>query len=158
MQQVGIDREGRFAALVLGDRDLMLLGELNQLGTRRQVPFAPGSDHLHVWLERVVAKLKSHLVVAFTGGAVRHRFGSDLLGDLDLLLGDQRPRDRGAEQVLALIDRVGSKHRKHVVAHELFTRSSINMFSGLIPSSKALARAGSSSSPWPRSAVNVTTS
>ena len=32
------------------------------------------------------------------------------------------------------------------------------MFSGLIPSSSAFARAGSSSSPWPRSAVKVTTS
>ncbi len=32
------------------------------------------------------------------------------------------------------------------------------MFSGLTPSSTALARAGSSSSPWPRSAVKVTTS
>jgi hypothetical protein len=33
----------------------------------------------------------------------------------------------------------------------------MKMFSGLMPSSSALRRAGSSSSPWPRSAVKVTT-
>ncbi len=45
--------------------------------------------------------------------------GAHLAGDLDLLLGDQRPGDRGAQQVLALIDRVGAEHREHEVAHEL---------------------------------------
>jgi hypothetical protein len=39
-------------------------------------------------------------------------------GDLDLALGDQRPGDRGAEQVLALIDRIGAEHREDEVAHE----------------------------------------
>jgi hypothetical protein len=43
---------------------------------------------------------------------------SGFLGDLDLLLGDQRSRDRGAEQILPLIHRVGAEHRKHVVADE----------------------------------------
>ena len=48
--------------------------------------------------------------------------GADFLGDLDLLLGDQRPRDRGAEQILAFVERVGAEHRKHVVAHEFFAQ------------------------------------
>ena len=34
VQQVGVDRERRLAALVLGDRDLVLLGELEQLVAR----------------------------------------------------------------------------------------------------------------------------
>ena len=34
----------------------------------------------------------------------------------------------------------------------------MKMFSGLMPSSSAFSRAGASSSPWPRSAVKVTTS
>ena len=50
------------------------------------------------------------------------RVGADLAGDLDLLLGDQRPRDRGAEQVLALVERVGAEHREHVVADELLAQ------------------------------------
>ncbi|MCY1370384.1 hypothetical protein D9M69_574730 [compost metagenome] len=37
-------------------------------------------------------------------------------------------------------------------------RSSMKMFSGLMPSFSAFSLAGASSSPWPRSAVKVTTS
>ena len=36
--------------------------------------------------------------------------------------GDQRPGDRGAEQIGALVQRIGAEHRKHVVAHELFAQ------------------------------------
>ena len=122
MQEVGIDRERRLAALVLGDRDLVLLGEFDQPGARGEVPFAPRRDHLHVGLEGVIGELEADLVVALAGGAMGDRVGADLLGDLDLLLGDQRTRDRGAEQVLALVERVGAEHREHVVAHELLAQ------------------------------------
>ena len=122
VQQVGVDRERRFAALVLGDRDLVLLGEFDQPGARGQVPFAPRRDHRHVGLERIIGQLEAHLVVALAGRAMSNGVGADLLGDLDLLLGDQRPRDRGAEQVLALVHRVGAEHRKDVVAHEFLAQ------------------------------------
>ena len=39
-------------------------------------------------------------------------------GDLDQVLGDHRPGDRGAEQVLALIERIGAEHREDEIAHE----------------------------------------
>ena len=42
--------------------------------------------------------------------------------DLDLALGDQRPRDRRAEQVFAFIDGVRAEHREHEVAHELLAQ------------------------------------
>ena len=45
VQQVGVDAERRLAALVLGDRDLVLLGEVEQGLAAREVPFAPGRDH-----------------------------------------------------------------------------------------------------------------
>ncbi len=48
------------------------------------------------------------------------RFGADLPGNLDLPLGDERPGDRGAEEVRALVERVGAKHREDKVADELF--------------------------------------
>ena len=44
------------------------------------------------------------------------------LGDLDLALGDQRPRDRGAEQIDALIERVRAEHREDEIAHELLAQ------------------------------------
>ena len=44
------------------------------------------------------------------------------MGDLDLVLGDQRPRDLGAEQVGAFIEGIGAKHRKDEIAHELLAQ------------------------------------
>jgi hypothetical protein len=100
VQQVGVDRERRLAALVLGDRDLVLLGEGDQLLARAQIPFAPGRDDIDVGLQRIGGQLEADLVVALAGGAMRDRVGADLLGDLDQLLGDQRAGDRGAQQIL----------------------------------------------------------
>jgi hypothetical protein len=53
---------------------------------------------------------------------VADRVRAHLAGDLDLLFGDQGPGDRGAEQIDAFIERVGSEHREHVIANELFTQ------------------------------------
>jgi hypothetical protein len=78
-------------------------------------------------------------------------------GDLDQTLGDQGPRDGGAEQVEPLVKRVGAEHREDEVAHE-FLAQVLDVDLGLTPSISAFLRAGSSSSPWPRSAVKVTTS
>ena len=122
MQQIGIGRERRFAPLVFRNRDLMLLGELDQLLARSEIPFAPRREHFHVGFERIIAELEPDLIVALAGRAVRDRFGADLLGDLDLLLRDERTRDRGAEQVLPLVERIGAEHRKHVIAHEFLAQ------------------------------------
>ncbi len=122
MQQVGVDGEGRLAALVLGYGDLVLLGEVEQRGAGGQVPLAPGGDDLDVGLQRVIGELEAHLVVALAGGAVRDGVGAHPARDLDLLLGDQRPGDGGAEQVEPLVLRVGAEHREHVVAHELLAQ------------------------------------
>ncbi len=74
---------------------------------------------LAIGLQRIVAELVADLVVALAGRAVRDRVGAERAGDLDLALGDQRPGDRGAEQVLALVERVGAEHREDEVLHEL---------------------------------------
>src|SRR6185437_11337475 len=70
----------------------------------------------------IISELEAYLVVALAGGAMRDSVSADFLGDLDLLLGDQRTRDRGAEQILPLIERVGPEHREHVVAHEFLAQ------------------------------------
>jgi hypothetical protein len=77
-------------------------------------------------------------------------------GDLDQPLGDQRPRDGGAQQVVPLVKRVRAKHREDVVAHE-FLAQILDIDRLGAQHLGLLARAGSSSSPWPRSAVKVTT-
>ena len=118
VQQVGVGRERRLAALVLGDRDLVLLGERDQRVARGEFPLAPGRDDLDVGLQRVGAELEAHLVVALAGRAMGDGVGADLARDFDQALGDQRPRDRSAEQILPLVERVGAEHREDVVAHE----------------------------------------
>src|SRR6516164_3521091 len=100
----------------------MLLGIVYEPGARSQVPFAPGRDDLDVRIERIIAELEANLVVALAGGAMGDGIGADLAGDLDLALGDQRPRDRGTEQVGAFIERVGAKHRENKVAHKLLAQ------------------------------------
>ena len=50
------------------------------------------------------------------------RVGAHFMGNLDQALGDQGSRDRGAEQILALVEGVGAEHREHVVAHEFFAQ------------------------------------
>ena len=122
MQQVGVHRIGRLALLVGRHRDLVRAGVLDQLGARVQVPLPPRRDHPDVRLERVVGELEADLVVALAGRAVGDGVGADLAGDLDLALGDQRPGDRGAEQVGALVERVGAEHREDVVADELLAQ------------------------------------
>ncbi len=106
VQKVGVGGEGRVAALVLGDGDLMrvFLGEFDQVRAGLEVPFAPRRDHGDVGLERVIAELEAHLIVALARGAMADGVGADLARDLDLLLGDQRAGDGGAEQIDALID------------------------------------------------------
>ena len=122
VQQVRVDRERRLAALVPGDRDLVLLGEVDEPGARGQVPEPPGRDHLDVGVERVGGELEPDLVVALAGRAMRHRVGAGLGGDLDQPLGDQRAGDRGAEQVEAFVERVGAEHREHEVADEFLAQ------------------------------------
>ena len=98
------------------------LGVREQLFARSQVPFAPRRDDPDVRLERVVAELEAHLVVALAGGAVRDGVGAGFARDLDQALGDQRTRDRRAEQVFAFVDGVGAEHREDEVADELLAQ------------------------------------
>src|SRR5947207_11265679 len=97
MQHIRVYREGRFAALILGDRDLILLGEVEQRLAALKLPFAPRRDHLDVGLQRIITKLETDLVVALASGAVTDSVGADLTSNLDLALGDKWPSDRCAE-------------------------------------------------------------
>ena len=120
VQQVGIHRIRRATLLVLHvDFDAVLFGIGHQLLARHQVPLAPRGDDLDARLQRIGAELEANLVVALAGRAVTDGIGAGFIDDLDQSLGDQRTGDRGAEQVLAFIDGVGTEHREDEVAHEL---------------------------------------
>ncbi len=81
-----------------------------------------GAITLMSGFKRVIGELEPHLVVALAGGAVGDRVGADRVGDLDLALGDQRPRDRGAEEIFALVERIGAEHREDEIAHEFLAQ------------------------------------
>ena len=49
---------------------------------------------------------------------MRHGIGADHFGDFDLPLGNERAGDGGAEQILALIHRIGAEHREDEILHE----------------------------------------
>ena len=51
-----------------------------------------------------------------------HRIRPCFRRDFDLPLGDQRPRDRGAEQINPFIKRIGAKHREDIVANEFLAQ------------------------------------
>ena len=80
MQQVGINAEWRLAALVLGDRDLVLLGEIQQFRAAGQIPFAPGGDDLDVGVQRIGGQLEPDLIVALAGGAMADGIGAGFGG------------------------------------------------------------------------------
>jgi len=64
-------------------------------------------------------QLEADLVVALARGAVRHGVRAHRGRDLDLLLGDQRPRDRRAQQVHALVQRVRPAARMRMLRNSL---------------------------------------
>ncbi len=80
---------------------------------------APGGNDLQFGREGPVGQLEAHLVVPFPGRSVGDGVGPLLLRDLHMRLGDERTRDRGAEVVLAFIDRVGAHHREDEITGEL---------------------------------------
>ena len=100
----------------------MVVGVVEEPGAAGQVPFAPRRDHLDVGSEGVIAELEADLIIALAGRAMRNRVGADLACDLDLALGDQRPCDRGAEQIGALVERIGAEHRIDEIPHELLAQ------------------------------------
>jgi hypothetical protein len=83
-----------------------------KVGPGFEGPVPPRRDHLDVRVERIGGELKANLVIALAGRAMGNRIGAGFFGDLDQPLGDQRTGNRGAEQVDAFINGIGSEHRE----------------------------------------------
>ena len=89
------------------------------LELREELRRLPRRDDLDLRVQRIVGQLEAHLVVALARGAVRDERGLLPGGHGDLVLGDQRPRERGAEQVAPLVDGVRLEGREDEVGDEL---------------------------------------
>ncbi len=117
VQQVAVAAVDLLAAL--RHRNAMRLGILQAIFARLQRPLAPRHDDLQLRSQRLVGVLEAHLVVALAGAAVRDGGGAFLQRALHLVLGDDRPRQRGAQQVLVLVHRARLDRREDVVGQEL---------------------------------------
>ena len=100
----------------------MLPRELHEGSPGVQVPFAPRRDHGQLGSEGGIRQLEADLVIALAGGAVTDRVRALAERDVDLRLGDERARDRGAHEVGALVDGVGTQHGKDEVPDEFLAQ------------------------------------
>src|SRR4029078_12551651 len=83
VQHVGVDRERRLAALVLGGGDLVRVGERDELLAALEGPLAPGGDDPDGGFERVIRQLEADLVVALACRAVADGGGAGRAGGGD---------------------------------------------------------------------------
>src|SRR5688572_19161313 len=121
MEKIRIHRIRGLAFLLLViDRYAVFLRVGDELLAREKVPLAPWCDDFHFRHERVGPELETYLVVAFSRRAVRDGIGPGFPRDLDEALRDERPRDRGSEQVFAFVYGVRAEHRIDEIADELF--------------------------------------
>ena len=84
-------------------RHVVRLGELYLLLPGLDAPLAPGGDYRHVGDEVLERELKPDLVVALAGAAVANGVRALGYGYLGEALGDDGPREGGAEQVLLIL-------------------------------------------------------
>jgi hypothetical protein len=78
----------------------------------------------------VRAELEADLVVSLAGGAVRDGVSACLLHGAHHPFDDARARERGAEQVLALVDGVGADGGEDVIADERLAEVGLHVVGG----------------------------
>ncbi len=100
----------------------MFLGIFELIGSAFERPFPPRRYDRDVRLQGIIGELIAHLVIALSRRAVSDRIGAGPFGNFNLLLGNERPRDRRAEEIDAFIERIGAKHREDEVAHEFLAQ------------------------------------
>ena len=117
VQQIGIGRVG----LLWRCRhiDAVGTGVGLEVGPTLHVPFTPGGNHFDVGVEGHGVQLEADLIVSLAGGTVTDGIGAGLGGRLDEALGDHRPGERGAQQVVTLVYGVGPQSRENEVGNEL---------------------------------------
>ena len=120
MQKVSVDGKWRLAALVLWYRNLMFLSEVDEIGSRLELPLAPRRNDLYAGVERIGCQLEAHLIIPFSGRPVRDGIGILRARDLDHPFGDQRTGDRGSQKILPFINGSGLDDREDEITREFF--------------------------------------
>src|SRR5579872_655239 len=105
-----------------GNGNSMRFGVVEAIFARLQSPFAPRSNDLQFRSDGLVSMLKTDLIVALAGAAVRNSGGAEFERDFYLMLGDDRTRQRRAQQILVLIDRAGLHRGENVFVQEFLAQ------------------------------------
>src|SRR5262249_16940046 len=100
------------------DRNPALVGVIDRVLARNDVPFAPGGDHRHFGREGFESQFKTDLVVAFARATMCERVAARPLRDLDLAFGDDGPSERSAEQIFVFVDGAGGQRGPDVFGDE----------------------------------------
>ena len=115
--QIAIAAVNLFAAG--GHGNSALLGVVETVFARLQIPLAPRRDHFQLRSQRLIGKFKADLIVALAGAAVCDRGCAFAQRHFHLVLGDYRPRQRGSQQIFMLVHCTCLQRRKHVSGQKL---------------------------------------
>ena len=102
------------------NRNAVILGVIDKLGTGFEFPFTPGCNHLDAGLHGISGQLETHLIVTLAGGAVTNSVGLFSSGNLNQALADQRTRNGSTQQIRTFVNRVGLHHRENEIPRKLF--------------------------------------
>src|SRR5262245_9233609 len=100
------------------DRDPALVGVIDRVLARDDVPFAPGGDHRQFGGQGFECQFKTDLIVALACASVCERVAARPLRDFDLAFGDDGPGERSAEQVFVFVDGAGAQRGPDVFGDE----------------------------------------
>src|SRR5262245_6947324 len=100
------------------DRNPALVGVIDRVLARNDVPFAPGGDHRQFGRQGFECQFKTDLIVALARASVRERVAARPLSDFDLAFGDDGSGERSAEQVFVFVDGAGAQRGPDVFGDE----------------------------------------
>src|SRR5262245_57783505 len=100
------------------DRDPALVGVIDRVLARDDVPFAPGGDHRQFGGQGFECQFKTDLIVALACASVCERVAARPLSDFDLAFGDDGPCERSAEQIFVFVDGAGAQRGPDVFSDE----------------------------------------
>ena len=132
MKEVPIHRVGLFQGSL--HRDAMSVGVGNHFGPAGELItkalLSPRGDDIHLGCQTRGAELEPDLIVPFPGRPMGDGIG--LLGErhIEHTLRDTGARDRGAEEIASLVNRICLEHGEDIVPGKCFPEIADKAFAG----------------------------
>src|SRR5881397_2792966 len=102
-----------------GNRNIAFFSVGNRFVPGPDIPLAPWRNNFEMRRKCLVCELKPHLIVALAGTSVGNGISTFFQRDLNLALGQKRPRDGGSKQILSFVHGAGFNERPEVFGYEL---------------------------------------